>query len=56
MIIEDTKENRKIQAVLATMAIENMYADKEFINELLKVDRREKTTEDIRRELLKNVQ
>lgn len=39
--------------VVATMAIENMYFDKSFLNQIIKVDKGEKTTEELRREIIK---
>ena len=38
--------------VVATMAIENMYLSKDFINELIKVARGEKTSEELRQEVI----
>ena len=35
------------------MAIENMYLSKNFVNELIKVDNGEKTTEELRQEVIK---
>ena len=52
MVVENTKETRAIKSVVATMAIENMYFDKAFINEMLKVSRGEKTTEDVIKEIV----
>ena len=37
MLIPDTPQNRKIAEVAATMAIENMYPSKAFIEEIMKV-------------------
>ncbi|MDD6072526.1 MAG: antitoxin VbhA family protein [Clostridiales bacterium] len=53
MIVENTKDSRKVKDVVATMAIENMYLSKDFINELLKVSRGEKSSEQLRQEVLK---
>ena len=53
MIVENTKQNRDVQYVVATMAIENMYLSNDFIKELLKVSRGEKTTEELRQEVIK---
>ena len=53
MLLENTKENREIRDVLATLAIENMYVSKEFVEELLKVSRGEKTTEELRQEVIR---
>lgn len=53
MIVENTKEMRSLKSVFATMAIENMYFDEAFINEMIKVARGEKTTEDVIQEIIK---
>ena len=44
---------QNIRNVVATMAIENMYLNRDFISELIKVDKGEKTTEELRQEVLK---
>ena len=38
---------------LATMAIENMYPDEEFVEKLIAIDRGELTTENVRDEIFK---
>jgi hypothetical protein len=53
MVIEKTKQNQQLAQVVASMAIEDMYVTKDFIYELLKVSIGEKTTEDLRREVIK---
>ena len=53
MIVENTKQNRDVQYVVATMAIENMYLSNDFIKDLLKVSRGEKTSEELRQEVIK---
>lgn len=53
MLVENTKESRQVRNVVATMAIEDMYLSKEFVNELLKVSKGEKTSEQLRQEVLK---
>lgn len=52
MIVENTKAMRALKSVVATMAIEDMYFDEAFINEMIKVSRGEKTTEDIIQEII----
>ena len=52
MIVENTKENRKIRDVAATMAIEDMYVSREFLIEKLKVANGEKTSEELRQEVI----
>ena len=51
MIIKNTEAGRKVQQVAATMAIEDMYVSKEFIEKLLKVSNGEMTTDDLIKEL-----
>ena len=51
MIIKNTEAGRKVQQVAATMAIEDMYLSKEFIEKLLKVNNGEMATDDLIQEL-----
>ena len=53
MIIKNTEAGRIVQQVAATMAIEDMYVSKEFIEKLLKVSNGEMTSEELRQEVLK---
>lgn len=53
MILKNTKANRQIQQVAATLAIENMYLSEEFILELVKVANGEKTSEELRQEVIR---
>ena len=53
MIIKNTEAGRIVQQVAATMAIEDMYVSKEFIEKLLKVSKGEMTSEQLRKEVLK---
>ena len=53
MIINNTEAGRIVQRVAATMAIEDMYVSKEFIEKLLKVSEGEMTSEELRKEVLK---
>ena len=53
MIIKNTEAGRIVQRVAATMAIEDMYVSKEFIEKLLKVSNGEMTFEELRKEVLK---
>ena len=53
MIIKNTEAGRIVQQVAATMAISDMYLSKEFIEKLLKVSNGEMTTEQLRKEVLK---
>ena len=53
MIIKNTETGRIVQQVAATMAISDMYVSKEFIEKLLKVSNGEMTSEQLRKEVLK---
>lgn len=53
MVIANTQKNKMIQQVAATMAIEDMHLSSAFIQELLKVSKGEKTSEQLRQEVLK---
>ncbi|WP_295569807.1 antitoxin VbhA family protein [uncultured Holdemanella sp.] len=53
MIIKNTEAGRIVQQVAATMAISDMYLSKEFIEKLLKVSNGEMTSEQLRKEVLK---
>ena len=44
---------RAVENVVATMAIENMCPPREFINELIKIATGEKTSEEVRQEVIK---
>ncbi len=52
MTIENTKTTREIRNVAATMAIENMHLSEAFIEELVKVANGEKTSEQLRQEVI----
>lgn len=48
------KENLlKIQNVTATMAIEGMYFNRDFLQKMMQVSREELTTEEVRQEVIK---
>ena len=53
MFIKNTEAGRIVQRVAATMAIDDMYVSKEFIEKLLKVGNGEMTSEELRQEVLK---
>ncbi len=53
MLVENTKGNRDLKRVTASMAIENMFFSESFIKEMIKVSNGEKTTEELRREIIK---
>lgn len=52
MTTENTKKTRDIQNVAATMAIEDMHLSKAFVEELIKVANGEKTSEQLRQEVI----
>ena len=47
------KEASSVRNVVATMAIEDMYLSQEFVNELVKVAKGERTSESLRQEVIK---
>ncbi|MDY5806972.1 MAG: antitoxin VbhA family protein [Lachnospira sp.] len=53
MVIANTNSMKRIRNVVATMAIEDMYLSKEFVNELIKVSNGEKTSDQLRQEVIK---
>lgn len=53
MTVENVSNSREIRNVAATMAIENMYLSKAFIEELVKISNGEKTSEQLRQEVIR---
>ena len=53
MVIANTNSMKRIRNVVATMAIEDMYLSKEFVNKLIKVSNGEKTSDQLRQEVIK---
>ena len=53
MIINDSIEGRAVKNVVSTMAIEQMFLSKSFVEELLKVSKGEKSSEELRQETLR---
>lgn len=53
MTSTNIKSVRNIRNVAATMAIENMPLSKSFVKELLKVSNGEKTSEQLRQEVIR---
>lgn len=51
MMAEEYK-TKSVNNVMATMAIENMFLDSKFVAELTKVAKGEKTSEELRREVI----
>ena len=52
MVIENTPQNRIIADVAATLAIEDMFPSKKFIKEMISVAEGEKSTEQLRQEII----
>ena len=52
MVVENTQENRNIRNVAASMAIEDMYFDKAFIEDMIKVSKGEKKADDVINEIV----
>jgi hypothetical protein len=53
MIVENTKQNREVAQAVSSMAIEDMYISSKFVSELLKVANGEKSSEELRQEVIK---
>ena len=53
VIVENTKATRSVQNVAATMAVDGMYLSEEFVIELIKVAKGEKSSEELRQEVIK---
>lgn len=53
MITKNNEETLQIAKVAATLAIENMYVSEEFLNNMVKVTKGEKTYEELRQEVIK---
>ena len=53
MLVKNTPENRELQKVCATMAIEEMYPSEELVNKLMDIDNGKLTIEELIQELVK---
>ena len=53
MLVKNTPENRELQKVCATMAIEEMYLSEDFIKKLIQVNEGTLTYEQLKQETLK---
>lgn len=53
MIVENTRNTKSVRSVVATMAIEDMYLSRDFVSELIKVSKGEKSSEALRQEVIK---
>ena len=53
IFLENTEENQKLRDTVATMALEGMYLEEDFIKELIKVSNGEKTYDELRQEIIK---
>ena len=52
MVLEDTKENRVLQQACASLAIEDMFPNEDFVQELERVAKGEKSSETLRQEVI----
>lgn len=52
VLVENTKATESVRKLVATMAVEDMYYSKEFVEELIKVANGEKTSEELRQEVI----
>lgn len=50
--VANNTKMRQLKNVLGSMAIENMYLDETFINEMIKVANGEKSSEELRQEVI----
>lgn len=53
MVVKNTIQNNTVAQAVSSMAIEDMYVSRAFIVELLKVANGEKSSEELRQEVLK---
>lgn len=53
MVVTNSEAAREVQKVVSTMAIEEMYFPKDFIEKMLKVASGELTSEEVRQEVIK---
>ena len=53
MLVKNTPENRELQKVCATIAIEEMYLSEDFIKKLIQVNEGTLTYEQLKQETLK---
>ena len=53
MVVKRTKATESVRDVVATMAVEDMYLSKDFIEELIKVAEGKKTSEELRQEVIR---
>ena len=53
MLVKNTPENRELQKVCATMAIEEMYLSEDFMKKLIQVNEGTLTYEQLKQETLK---
>lgn len=53
IIAKNTSDALKVKNVISTLAVDNMYLSESFVKELLKVSNGEKSSEQLRQEVLK---
>jgi len=53
MVVTNSEASRELQKVVSTMAIEDMYFPRDFIEKMLKVASGELSSEELRQEVIK---
>lgn len=51
--VKNTKEMRQLRRAVSSLALEEMYVDDDFLNEMIKVSNGEKSSEELRQEVIK---
>lgn len=51
--VKNTKEMRQLRRAVSSLALEEMYVDDDFLNEMIKVSNGEKSSEELRKEVIK---
>lgn len=51
--VKNTKEMRQLRRAVSSLALEDMYVDDDFLNEMIKVSNGEKSSEELRQEVIK---
>lgn len=51
--VKNTKEMRQLRRAVSSLALEEMYVDDDFLNEMIKVSNGKKSSEELRQEVIK---
>ena len=51
--VKNTKEMIQLRRAVSSLALEEMYVDDDFLNEMIKVSNGEKSSEELRQEVIK---